>query len=86
MARAPTPVTGDVTSCDPGRLSDAAGALREPLEFRVHHTALLCAQIGRAHGVAVEGLGNGLLRRLEGHVERDAFGQAAGARPDRWST
>lgn len=65
-----------MTSGDPDRVSDAACALRQTLELGVHHTTLLRAQDGRAHGIAVEGFCNGVGRPFEARVEGGAVWQA----------
>ncbi len=56
MCLPPPTEIGDMASGDPDRVPDAARALRESFEIGVQHTTFLCAQDGRAHCIAVEGL------------------------------
>ncbi len=78
MCFAPAAEVDDMSSRDPDRVPDAARALRKPLELGVHYAPLLCAQDGRAHGIAVEGVCDALLWALEAKVEGGAVGQVVG--------
>jgi hypothetical protein len=75
---------GHVAARDPDRVADAALPPVQPLEFRIHHPALLRGEDGRPDRVTVEGVADALVGLPERQVQRFALRQEAGVdRPER---